>query len=107
MGHVSSTASADPVSIHILRGTGATQSLLAESILPLSDTTSTGTHVHILIQGVELGILHVPLRRIHLKSDLAVVVGIHPTLPILGVSLILGNDLAGEKVVPDLQVMIR
>ena len=105
-GHVSLTAGADPVPIHILRDTGATQSLLAENILPLSDTTSMGTHV--LIQGVELGILRVPLHRVHLKSDLvsgAVVVGVRPTLPIPGVSLILGNDLAGEKVIPDLQVM--
>ena len=105
-GHVSLTAGADPVPIRILRDTGATQSLLAENILPLSDTTSMGTHV--LIQGVELGILRVPLHRVHLKSDLvsgAVVVGVRPTLPIPGVSLILGNDLAGEKVIPDLQVM--
>ena len=106
VGHVSLTAGADPVPIHILRDTGATQSLLAENIFPLSDTTSMSTHV--LIQGVELGILCVPLHRVHLKSDLvsgAVVVGVCPTLPIPGVSLILGNDLAGEKVIPDLQVM--
>ena len=31
--------------------------------------------------------------------------GLHPTLPIEGVLLILGNDLAGEKVIPDLQVV--
>ena len=35
----------------------------------------------------------------------AVIVGVRPTLPIPGVSLILGNDLAGKKVIPDLQVM--
>ena len=114
VSHVSLTAGADPVPIHILQDTGATQSLLAENILPLSDTTSMGTHV--LIRGVELGILHVPLHRVHLKSDLvsgAVIVGVCPTLPIPGVSFILGNDLAfilgndlaGEKVIPDLQVM--
>ena len=31
--------------------------------------------------------------------------GLRPTLPIEGVSLILGNDLAGEKVIPELQVI--
>ena len=105
-GHVSLTAGADPVPIHIIRDTGATQSLLAENILPLSDATLTG--IHVLIQGVKLGILRFPLHRIHLKSDLVsgtVVVGVRPTLPIPGVSLILGNDLAREKVIPDLQVM--
>ena len=61
-----------------------------------------------MIQGVELGIVSVPLHSIHLKSDLVsgdVVVGLRPTLPIEGVSLILGNDLAGEKVIPELQVI--
>ena len=87
-GHVSLIAGADPVPIRILQDTGATQSLLAENILPLSDTTSMGTHV--LIQGVELGILRVPLHRVHLKSDLVsgtVIVGVRPTLPIPGVSV--------------------
>ena len=34
-----------------------------------------------------------------------VVVGLRPTLPMAGVSLILGNDLAGEKVMPELLVI--
>ena len=50
------------------------------------------------------------LHRIHLKSDLVsgvvVVIGVHPTLPIPGVSLILGNDLAMGKVIPDLHVQV-
>ena len=92
--------------VRILRDTGATQSLLVEDILPLSETTYTGAHV--LIQGVELGVLRVPLHKVSLESDLVsgpVVVGVRPTLSIQGVSLILGNDLAGGKVVPDLQVV--
>ena len=39
-----------------------------------------------------------------MKSDLVtgpVVVGVAPTLPVEGVSLFLGNDLAGEKVIAD------
>ena len=57
---------------------------------------------------MELGIVSVPLHTIYLKSDLvsgAAIVGLRPTLPIEGVSLILGNYLAGEKVVPELQIV--
>ena len=88
--------------IRILRDTGASQSLLLEGLLPLSEKTHTGSEV--LIQGVELGLVKVPLHTIDLKSDLVsgtVVVGVRPTLPVKGVSLLLGNDLAGGKVVPD------
>ena len=91
-GHVSLTAGADPVPIRILQDTGAAQSLLAKKYPP---PPSLGAHV--LTQGVE-----------HLKSDLVsgvVVVGVRLTLPIPGVSLILENDLAKGKVIPDLQVM--
>lgn len=42
--------------------------MLAENVLPLSENTATGTYV--LMQGVELGILRVPLHNVHLKSDL-------------------------------------
>ena len=31
--------------------------------------------------------------------------GTRPTLPIKGISLFLGNDLAGSKVIPDLQLI--
>ncbi|KAJ8033604.1 Proteoglycan 4 [Holothuria leucospilota] len=89
-----------PVKIKILRDTGATQSLLLDGVLPLSDSTSTGANV--LIQGVECGFISVPLHKINLKSDLvsgSVIVGVRLTLPVKGVSLLLGNDLAGGKVV--------
>ncbi|KAJ8046965.1 hypothetical protein HOLleu_05822 [Holothuria leucospilota] len=89
-----------PIKIKILRDTGATQSLLLDGVLPLSDSTSTGANV--LIQGVECGFISVPLHKINLKSDLtsgSVIVGVRPTLPVKGVSLLLGNALAGGKVV--------
>ena len=75
-------------------------------VLPLSETTATRTHV--LIQGVELGIVSMPMHTIYLKSSLvsgAVAVGLHPTPPMEDVSLVLGNDLAGDKVIPGLQVV--
>ena len=51
--------------------------------------------------------IYVPLHKVKLVSDLvtgSVVVGTRPTLPIKGVSLLLGNDLAGGKVVADPKV---
>lgn len=70
--------------------------------LPLSEQTFTGRTV--LIQGVEFGVNDVPLHRICSKSDLItgpVTVGVRPTLSVPGVPLLLGNDLASGKVVPD------
>ena len=86
--------------ITILRDTGASQSLILADTLPFSEKTSSGTSV--LIQGVECGFVNVPLHNIYLSSDLvkgAVAVGIRQTLPFKGVHLLLGNDLAGDKVV--------
>ena len=77
--------------ITILRDTGASQSLILADTLPFSEKTSSGTSV-----------LNVPLHNINLSSDLVngpVAVGIRQTLPFKGVHLLLGNDLAGDKVV--------
>ena len=86
--------------IKILRDTGASQSLILADTLPFSEKTSSGTSV--LIQGVERGFVNVPLHNMYLSSDLVtglVAVGIRPSLPFKGVHLLLGNDLAGDKVV--------
>ena len=86
--------------ITILRDTGAFQSLILADTLPFSEKTSSGTSV--LIQGVECGFVNVPLHNIYLSSDLVkgpVAVGIRQTLPFECVHLLLGNDLAGDKVV--------
>ena len=86
-------------SICILRNTGASQSLLLEGVLPLSESSYVGSNV--LLQGVELGVVSAPLDVVNLKTELVsgpVIVGIRPSLPVQGVSLILDNDLAGEKV---------
>ena len=89
-----------PTPIKILRDTGASQSLILADILPFSEKTSSGTSV--LIQGVECGTVNIPLHHINLSSDLVtglVVIGITPSLPFKGLHLLLGNDLAGDKVV--------
>ena len=68
--------------------------------LPFSEKTSSGTSV--LIQGVECGFVNVPLHNIYLFSDLVkgpVAVGIRQTLTFKGVYLLLGDDVAGDKVV--------
>ena len=73
--------------------------------VPLSEETFTG--VNVLIQGVEVEPISVPLHRVKLQSNLVsgvVTVGIRPSLPVKGVDLILGNDLAGGKVSADPRV---
>ena len=90
----------------ILRDTGATQSLMLDSVLPLTENSFTGANV--LISGAEMGVLEVPLHEVNIKSSLIsgnIVIGMRPSLPVEGISLILGNDLAGEKVMVDPRVV--
>ena len=92
--------------VKILRDTGATQSLMLDSVLPLTENSFTGANV--LISGVEMGVLEVPLHEVNIKSSLIngkIVIGMRPCLPVEGISLILGNDLAGEKVMVDPRVV--
>ena len=93
--------SSQKAKVKILRDTGATQSLMLDSVLPLTENSFTGANV--LISGVEMGVLEV-----NIKSSLIngkIVIGTRPSLPVEGVSLILGNDLAGEKVMVDPRVV--
>lgn len=90
----------------ILCDTGSTQSLMALHVLPSSEQMSVDASV--LLQGVGLGVLRVPLHQIHLQSDLIsdpIVVGVRPSLPVKGVSLILSNALVCGKVQPHLLII--
>ena len=90
----------------VLRDTGATQSLMLDSVLPLTENSFTGANV--LISGVEMGVLEVPLHEVNIKSSLIngnIVIGMRPSLPVEGISLIVGNDLAGERVMVDPRVV--
>ena len=71
-------------------------------ILPLSESTYTGRNI--LLRGVKRGSMEVPLHQVGPKSDLIsrfIVVGVRPTIPLSGISLLFGNDLTGGKVIPD------
>ena len=97
-GSITLDEHSSPVPIQILRDTGASQTLLLDGVLPLSEKTATGKSV--LLQVVHLGTFKVPLHLINLKSNFIsgpVVVGVSPTLPVKGISLLLGNDLASGK----------
>ena len=86
--------------ITILGDTGTFQSFILADTMPFSEKTSSVTNV--LIQGVECGFVSLPYLNINLFSDLVkgpVPVGIRQTLPFKCVHLLLGNDLAGDKVV--------
>lgn len=97
--------SAEQIKIKILRDTGTTQSFVVAGVLPFSEQTFCGSNV--LVQGIEMGCVKVPLHQVHLQSDLCtglVKVGVRECLPVKGVDFILGNDLAGGKVFPVLEV---
>lgn len=88
--------------VKMMRDTACAQTLILASALPFSEKSYTNSDV--LIQSVNMEYSRVPLHQIQMKSDLVsgkVNVGIRPELPIQGVTILLGNDLAGTKVIPD------
>lgn len=105
-GLISVTGKSDEqIRVKMLRDTGAMQSFISADVLPFSDQTSCGSNV--LIQGIEMGLVQVPLHQVHLESELCtgfVKVAVRARLPVSGVQFILGNDLAGGKVMPLLEV---
>ncbi|KAL0153020.1 hypothetical protein M9458_051619 [Cirrhinus mrigala] len=88
----------DQVPVTLLRDTGTAQSFILQSALIFSKETYCGSDV--LVQGIELGIVKVPLHKLHLQSKLItgfVKVAVRSELPVKGISMIIGNDLAGGK----------
>lgn len=80
--------------------------------LPVSDTLQriaffrggSGT----VLLGIEMGYILQPVHRIHIKSKL--ITGFLPVvvcaaLPVSGRTLLMGNDMAGGKVTPELEVL--
>lgn len=109
VGSVSCTGrTEDQRAIKILRDTGAAQSVILTDALPWSDQTYCGSHV--LLCGIEDNPISVPLHWVYLHSDLVsglFRVGVVHTLAVEGVSLLLGNDIAGGKVSPVPEVTDR
>ncbi len=100
-GTVSLSPDSEFKPVTILRDTGAAQSFISVGVLPFSDTTFTGNEV--LVRGIEMCCVNVPLHTAYLKSDIVsgvVNLAVHEQLPVEGVDLILGNDLAGGIVFP-------
>nr|XP_029131725.1 uncharacterized protein LOC109976444 isoform X1 [Labrus bergylta] len=88
--------------VSILRDSGASQSFILERVLPFSSATDTRETTP--VRGISLVPLFVSLHRLSLCSDLVkgeVVMGVRNSLPLEGVDVILGNDLAGARVWKD------
>ena len=79
---------------------------IVEGTLPLSKESATETTM--FIQGVGLTPVSVPLHTVFLRCGLVTrpVVGARPTLPVQGISLLLGNNLAGSRVIPGTGLMV-
>ncbi|XP_063841016.1 uncharacterized protein LOC135089382 [Scylla paramamosain] len=91
--------------IRILRDTGANQSLILSSVLPWNEETSTGREVSCKGAG---GKFSIPLHKVWLDCGYVtgeVTVGVKEALPVDGVDMLVGNDLAGGRVIPKLQMV--
>lgn len=93
--------SGDSTPIVILRDTGASQTLLLDKVLP--EVANRVSDTRVLLKGFGSdSCISVPLHSVKLESALVnqvVSVGVVSQLPVKGVDMLLGNDLAGDKVV--------
>ena len=92
--------------IRILRDTGAQQSVILSGVLPLGEQTACGSSA--IIRGVEMGFISAPLHTVHVRSALVsgyFKVAVRNELPIDGIALVMGNDIAGDKVYPVIEVV--
>ena len=83
----------------MLRDTGASGSFILGSVLPFSNESYTGNSL--LIRGIGLNTISVPLHTVSLECELVegdVELGVRPALPIDGISVVLGNQLAGRRI---------
>lgn len=99
---VSLFGSTEHVQIQVLRDTGAQHSFILGSVLPFSSLSDTWDFI--LMRGMGLERVPVLLHNIMLDCNLVhreVLVGVRPALPVDGVVMILGNNLAGDVVWAD------
>ncbi|XP_042215540.1 uncharacterized protein K02A2.6-like [Homarus americanus] len=93
--------SGDQYPAKILRGTGASHSIQLRGSVPCVEDSYTGEHL--VLKGV-IGVITVPLCRVFLRTPLVtgwVTIGVQDSLPVTGVTFLLGNVIAGASVVPD------
>lgn len=98
-GFVSVVGSQQKVPVKILRDTGASESFIKQDVLPVNEQSDT--HRCVLIRGIGMHTFSVPLHKFNLESDLIngeVTMAVRPELPVEGVDIILGNNLAGGRV---------
>ncbi|XP_024908484.1 uncharacterized protein LOC103397242 [Cynoglossus semilaevis] len=92
----------EKVPIKILRDTGAKHSFICESVLPFSSYSDTRNFI--LMRGMGMTMVPVPVHKMELVSGFVtgeVEIGVRPALPVEGIDMILGNDLAGSRVWAD------
>ena len=92
--------------VMILRDTGGSQSFILSDILPLNDVSACNSSA--IVRGIEMGLVPAPLHTVHVKSGLVTgffSVAVRPCFPVDGVDFIMGNDIAGGRVYPVLEVV--
>ncbi|KAL3967153.1 FMS-like tyrosine kinase 1 [Sarotherodon galilaeus] len=107
-GFVSLPGDVHKVPVKILRDTGAKDSFILASVLPFSQVTDTGECV--LVQGMGLTTICAPLHKVRLSCSFVdddICIGVRPALPLEGVHVILGNDLAGNRVWADSSLPVK
>lgn len=105
-GFVSLMEGGPKVPVTIIRDTASNQSVILEHVLPFSEKSAVKSDV--LVRGFDMQYVGLPLHSIYLDSDLVtghVKVGLCAQLPIEGVTLLLGNDLAGGKMLINPEVI--
>lgn len=95
---------ADQRSIHILRDTTCSQSVILASSLPFSEQSAHGYGT--VLHSVEMGYIPRPVHRVYVQSKLVTgffPVTVFPELPIEGNDFLMGNAIPGGKVTPALR----
>lgn len=92
--------------MRILRDTACSQSVMLSSVLPFSEQSACSYNTE--LRGVEMGCILRPVHCVNIESELVTgffSVAISSELPIGGIDLLMGNDIAGGKVIPSLEVL--
>uniref|UniRef100_A0A8P4FXX4 CCHC-type domain-containing protein n=1 Tax=Dicentrarchus labrax TaxID=13489 RepID=A0A8P4FXX4_DICLA len=97
---------ADQRSVRVLRDTASSQSVILATALPFSQQSACGYGS--VLRGIEMGYVPRAVHSVHIQSNL--VTGLLPVavcseLPIHGIVLLMGNDIAGGKVTSALEVL--